>query len=179
MDLMKKETVKYLVGKLIIGFAIMLFAISSCTIKYSFTGASIPPDAKTVAIADFKNMAPLINPTLSNAITEALKDKFVAQTSLMLTRDDADLKFEGTIVDYKTQPMAIQSGDVAAKNRLTISVKVKFTNSKDPKANFDTSFTRYEDYDSSLSLDAVEAGLVEEIVKQLIDDIFNKSVVNW
>jgi hypothetical protein len=150
-----------------------------CSIKYSFTGASIPPGAKTVSIADFKNMAPLINATLSNTITEAMKDRFMSQTNLNLTRGEGDLSFEGTVTDYKTQPTAIQAGDVASKNRFTITVKVKFTNRLEPKSNYDATFTRYTDYDSNLSFDAVETELSNELVKQLVEDIFNKAVVNW
>lgn len=164
--------------KLIIIISVLLFA-AGCTVKYSFTGASIPPDAKTVFIADFKNMAPLVNPALSNDLTEALKDKFVNQTSLKIGDENADLYFEGTITNYNTQPTAIKSDDIASKNRLTISIKVKFTNNKDPKANFDTSFSRYQDYDSQNSLSDVEDELVRLIIEDLVDDIFTKAVVNW
>ena len=160
-------------------FISIIALMSGCTIKYSFTGASIPPDAKTVFIADFKNMAPLVNPSLSNDLTEALKDKFVNQTSLKIGDENADLYFEGTITDYNTQPVAIKSGDIASQNRLTISVKVKFVNNKDPKANFDSNFSRYQDYDSQNSLSDVEDQLVSLIIEDLIDDIFTKSVVNW
>lgn len=160
-------------------FILPVLAVVGCSVSYSFTGASIPPDAKTVFIADFANRAQLVNPTLSNDLTEALKDKFVGQTSLKLGDEDSDLYFEGTITDYNTKPTAIKSGDIASKNRLTITVKVKFVNNKDKSANFDTSFSRYEDYDSTESLDAVEAQLVESIVESLVDDIFTKSVVNW
>lgn len=164
--------------KLIV-FVLPILAIVGCSFSYSFTGASIPPDAKTVFIADFANRAPLVNPSLSNELTEALKDKFVNQTSLKLGDENSDLYFEGTITDYNTKPTAIKSGDIASKNRLTITIKVKFVNSKDTKTNFDTSFSRYEDYDSEQSLDAVEAQLVTSIVESLVDDIFTKSVVNW
>ena len=160
-------------------FISIIALTSGCAIKYSFTGASIPPDAKTVFIADFKNMAPLVNPSLSNDLTEALKDKFVNQTSLKIGDENADLYFEGTITDYNTQPVAIKSGDIASQNRLTISVKVKFVNNKDPKANFDSNFSRYQDYDSQNSLSDVEDQLVSLIIEDLIDDIFTKSVVNW
>jgi len=156
------------VRKLIIIISVLLFA-AGCTVKYSFT----------VFIADFKNMAPLVNPALSNDLTEALKDKFVNQTSLKIGDENADLYFEGTITNYNTQPTAIKSDDIASKNRLTISIKVKFTNNKDPKTNFDTSFSRYQDYDSQNSLSDVEDELVRLIIEDLVDDIFTKAVVNW
>lgn len=164
--------------KLIILISIIVIA-TGCSISYSFTGASIPPDAKTVFVADFRNVAPLVNPSLANDMTEAMKDKFVGQTSLKLGDENADLYFEGSITAYGTQPVAIKTGDVAAQNRLTITVKVKFVNNKDKNANFDTSFSRYEDYDSQYSLTDVEDQLVKTIVESLVDDIFTKAVVNW
>ncbi|MBR2196811.1 MAG: LptE family protein [Salinivirgaceae bacterium] len=164
--------------KLIILISIIVIA-TGCSISYSFTGASIPPDAKTVFVADFRNVAPLVNPSLANELTEAMKDKFVGQTSLKLGDENADLYFEGSITAYGTQPVAIKTGDVAAQNRLTITVKVKFVNNKDKSANFDASFSRYEDYDSQYNLTDVEDQLVKTIVESLVDDIFTKAVVNW
>ena len=158
---------------------VSIVALVGCSISYSFTGASIPPDAKTVFVADFRNVAPLVNPALANDLTEALKDKFVGQTSLKLGDENADLYFEGSITGYGTQPVAIKSGDIASQNRLTITVKVKFVNNKDKNANFDTSFSRYEDYDSQYSLTDVEDQLVKTIIESLVDDIFTKAVVNW
>jgi len=153
---------------------------TGCKMNYSFTGASIPVSAETVSVSDFPNMAPLVNPLLSNILTEALKDKFMSQTSLQLVQYNGDLKFEGIIIKYHTRPMNIQAGsDQAAQNRLTIGVKVTFKNSIDPEADFENSFTRYSDYSSDRSLQDVENALVDEIVEQLVEDIFNKSVVNW
>jgi hypothetical protein len=96
-----------------------------------------------------------------------------------LVNDVGHLNFEGEITQYDTKPMAIVGDETAAQNRLSITVHVKFTNEIEPKYNFDSDFTRYADYDSNLDLAQVEQELVEEIVVQLIDDIFNKSVVNW
>lgn len=177
----KKHMKPLIIRKIKLLIMLFFFVFSACTMKYSFTGASIPPDAKTVSIENFPNMAPLVNPNLSNQLTEGLKDKFLAQTSLNLVNKNADLKFSGKITDYYTQPIAIQGNEVsvAAMNRLTVTVSVKFENSKDPKANFDTTFSQYRDYDSSNNLQDVEAELVEAILKDLIQDIFNKSVVNW
>ena len=146
---------------------------------YSFTGASISPDIKTVSIQLFPNRAPIVQPSLSNAFTEKLKDKFVSETSLSLVKDNGDLNFEGAITDYNTQPTAITGNDNASLNRLTITVSVKFTNTKDSKQDFETNFSRYADYASNQSLSAVEQTLITQINSQLVDDIFNKAVVNW
>ncbi|HKR03981.1 MAG TPA: LptE family protein [Bacteroidia bacterium] len=152
--------------------------ISGCHV-YSFTGASISPDIKTVSIQFFPNKAPIVQPSLSQVFTEKLKDKFVSETSLSLIKENGDLNFEGAIMDYNTQPTAITGNDNASLNRLTINVSVKFTNTKDPKQDFETNFSRYADYDSRKSLSAVEQDLITQINSQLVDDIFNKAVVNW
>ena len=173
------QTQKHL--KLYISFIFLLFLQSCFTVNYSFTGASISPEVKTVSIQDFNNLAPLIKPTLSQDITEALKDKFVSQTNLQLVNYTGDLNFEGQITDYNVKPIAIKGGEnsVASLNRLTITIKIKFTNSKDPKQNFETKFTRYTDFPSTENFNTVQDKLANEITEQLIDDIFNKAVVNW
>ncbi|MBE9469100.1 MAG: LptE family protein [Bacteroidetes bacterium] len=167
--------------KLYISLVLLLISQSCFTVNYSFTGASISPDVKTVSIKDFKNLAPLIKPTLSIDITEALKDKFVSQTNLQLINYSADLNFEGQITGYNVKPIAIKGGEnsVASLNRLTITIKIKFSNIKDPKQDFESSFSRYADFPSTDNLNNVQDGLAEEITSQLIDDIFNKSVANW
>ncbi|MCF8373050.1 MAG: hypothetical protein K9H64_15630 [Bacteroidales bacterium] len=176
-----RKILSYLVQIVIAGF-FLLSGLPQCgSVSYSLSGASIPPDAKTVSVNYFQNNAPLVNPQLSQDLTDALKDKFVSQTSLTLVNGVGDLHFEGEITGYETKPMAIKENDVAAENRLTITVRVRYVNSKDPdsKFDFDKSFSRFENYSSSKDLSQVETELTEEIVKQLVEDIFNESVVNW
>jgi len=157
---------------------IITLATAGCGV-YSFSGASISPEVKTFSVLFFPNRAQLVQPLLSQAFTEKLKEKFISQTNLRQLDRNGDLQFEGYITDYKATPVAIQGTQTAALNRLTISVFVKFTNKVDPKQDFETNFSRYADYDSRKSLQEVEVGLIEEINRQLVDDIFNKSVSNW
>jgi hypothetical protein len=152
--------------------------LSACGI-YSFTGASISPEVETVSVAYFPNNAPMVQPTLSNTFTESLKDKFISQTNLDLLNDNGDLHFEGSITGYKVKPIAIQANETAAQNRLTISVKVAFTNAFDEENNFSKSFSRFADYSSTQDLSALETQLIEQIVGELTEDIFNKAVANW
>lgn len=154
-----------------------IFAVA-CTGGYSFTGASIG-EAQTIHVKKIPNRAAIVQPTLSNSLTEALKDRFVNQTSLELVNSNADLNFEGTITGYRVTPKSFQGNETAALNRLTISVKIEFTNSLEPDKNFESSFSRYADFESSQSLSSVEESLIDEIVEQLTEDIFNKAVVNW
>lgn len=162
------------------GLIVLLLAVtlSGCGV-YSFTGASIPPEAKTISISYFVNNAPYIEPTLSQSLTDALRDRFLEQTSLKFVTEGGDLQLEGFITDYSTRPVAIQGDQTAALNRLSITVKVKYTNLVEPARDFDTPFTRFEDYSSSQDLSAVKDQLITVINAQLVDDIFNKAVVNW
>jgi hypothetical protein len=157
----------------------LVFCFASCKVQYSFTGASISPDVKTVSISQFVNVAPLVNPTLASNFTEALKERFVTQTSLALQDFGGDLTFSGEIVGYDIAPVAIQGNETAALNRLTITVKVKFVNVKDEKANFDRSFSFYTDYPASQSFADSEQSLVATIQEKLVEDVFNAAVANW
>jgi hypothetical protein len=121
----------------------------------------------------------LVNPTLASNFTEALKERFVTQTSLALQDFAGDLAFSGEIVGYDVAPVAIQGNETAALNRLTITVKVKFVNVKDEKANFERSFSFYTDYPASQSFADNEQSLVATIQEKLVDDIFNAAVANW
>ena len=152
--------------------------ISSCGI-YSFTGASIPANAKTVSVAYFTTTATNLPSSLNQTITEGLKDLFLSQTSLNLTELEGDLSFSGQITKYQLNPMAIQANETAGQNRLTIAIKVKYSNSLDKKQNFESTFSRYRDFNSSENLADVEAVLIEEITKELLEDVFNKAFVNW
>lgn len=156
---------------------VMLF--SSCKIDYSFTGASIATDVKTFSIKTFQNYAPLANANISQTFTEALKDVFISQTSLKLLPSGGDLKLEGSITGYTITPNAIQGDQTAATNRLTITVNVKFTNTKDQKQDFESSFSRFADYETSLNLTTIEDNLIKTINEQLTQDIFNRAVSNW
>ena len=169
---MKKRTKYYMV----IAIAMLL---TGCRMSVSLTGGTVDPRAKAVAITTFPNNASLVNPTLSQSFTTTLKDKIQAQTPLTIVNENGDYSIEGEIVDYSVNPVAIQGNDTPAMNRLTITVRVRFTNKFDENQNFEQSFSRYADYYSTQNLSSVEASLVAEISDALTDDIFNKAFVNW
>lgn len=163
-----------------IGLALLLAVLMiSCKMSISLTGGTIDARAKTVAITNFPNNASLVNPTLSQSFTTALKDKIQGQTPLTIVSRNGDYSIEGEITGYTVSPVAIQGNDAAAMNRLTITVRVRFVNSFDETQNFDQSFSRYADYSSTQNLSSVEAGLISSINDALTDDIFNKAFVNW
>ncbi|GHU95359.1 hypothetical protein FACS1894156_4840 [Bacteroidia bacterium] len=160
-------------------FALCALCIAGCSIKYSFTGASIAPAAKTFSVQTFPNMAPLVVPSLSASFTDALTMKMLSNTRLQQTNENGDLSFEGEITNYTVTPQAITANEIAAQNRLTIAVHVKFANAADPTQDFDKSFSQYEDYPSEQNLSDVEAELITGITEKLIEDIFNAAVANW
>jgi len=164
---------------LVVTFILLTGLFNSCKIGYSFTGANISPAVKTFSVYYFPNRARLVNPTLSQSFTEAMREKLQRQTSLNELAEDGDLIFEGQITGYEVRPMSIQKEDMAALNRLTISVRVKYTNNIDPDQSIDRTFSAYEDFDSASTLTDVEDGLVPEIITKLTEDIFNATLANW
>ena len=151
---------------------------SSCGF-YSFTGASISPQIETVSIMYFPNKANIVQSSLSSVFTEKLKDYFTKQTNLNLIDVEGDLLFSGEIISYTINPISIQSNETALQNRITIKVNVKFINKIDHKMNFHTTFSRYRDFPANEDLSTLEEILIEDICDELVEDIFNKSVVNW
>lgn len=153
--------------------------VLSCKPTVSLSGATIPPEAKTVSVGFFTNNTTLGAPSLSQRFTEKLRDVVSQQTRLALVKQNADLQFEGYIADYNVAPVAVQSTDQASLNRLTITVQVKYTNKFDVTKNFEQAFTRFADFKSTENIATKEPELVAEINRQLTEDIFNKAFNNW
>ncbi len=168
-------TSKYKTGLLLL---LLLPAVQGCGI-YSFSGASIPPEAKTMTIIQFENTAPVVAPTLAQVLSDRVRSKFLAETGLQLIDSEGDLIFEGNIQEYNVAPAAVSGAEQTTINRLTIGVKVIYANKIDPKQDFETVFRRYADFPANADLSTVEDQLIQEIVTQLVDDIFNKAFVNW
>jgi hypothetical protein len=140
---------------------------------------SISPQIKTISVTYFQNRASLVQPGLSQNLTDALIDKCKAQTGRSLTNGTGDVNFEGAITEYNTKPITVSAGERAAMNRFTITVNVKYTNSVNPELSYEKTFTRYEDYDSNLNLSNVEKELTDKIIVLIVEDIFNAAFVNW
>lgn len=158
---------------------ILLLTLQQCKVGYSFSGVNISEDVETYSVEYFPNRAALVQAQLSQEFTDALMDKIQGNTSLNMNTDGGDVQFSGEITGYETRPTAITSDEISARNRLTITVRVKYTNLMEPELDFDTSFSRYEEYDSSANLSDVENELIELIVEYLVEDIFNRAFVSW
>ncbi len=159
-------------------FCFLTILINSCGI-YSFSGASIPENAETINIYYIKNNADLIQPNLSNLLTETLINKCQAETDLTITNELGDLLFSGKITKYEIQPVSIQNNEIAAQNRLTISVTINYINNLDSSLSFEKNFTDYVDFDSNSILSEIEEELSIIIVNNLVEDIFNSAFTNW
>ena len=151
----------------------------SCGI-YSFTGTSIQADVNTITIPYVEYKALRVNPSLSNDLTEALQEKFRKLTRLEQVDVDGDLELVCEVTGYDVSATAVTADEQAAQNRLTVTVKIDFTNRKYPEDDVNNkTFSAYEDFDATLSLDAVEGTLCETIVEKLVEDIFNATVAQW
>lgn len=169
-------------GLKIFAAMLCLTVLTGCgvAIKYSLSGASIPPDAKTFSVAYFPNNATMVAPILSSTLTDELVSKFSRQTRLQQVPEGGDFAFEGEIVNYTSTTASVSSDDYAQLNRLTITVRVRFTNAVDEQASFQNkTFSAYADYDSTKLLTEVEGELIPQIVEQLVTDIFQATASNW
>ncbi|MCQ2177154.1 MAG: LPS assembly lipoprotein LptE [Bacteroidales bacterium] len=165
--------------KKLLTLLIAVLALGSCGI-YSFSGTSIQPDVNTVTINYFEYKAPKVNPSLSNDLSEALRNQFRKMTRLEQVEMDGDLELTGEVVGYDVQAAAITANEVAARNKLTVTVRLTYENRKHPEENFENkSFSAFSEYDSTNSLDAVESTLCAEIIDKIIEDIFNATVAQW
>lgn len=151
----------------------------TCTVGYSFTGADIPAEAKTFSVKSFQLGTPLAPANYSLRLTESLKDLMLSQTSLDLAEKRGDLQYEGVVTQYQIGSAAVSSDEVTTVNRLTIAVKVKYTNTFDREKNSEKTYSRYADFNSSKDISAVEDNLIKEINDQLTQDIFDATLGAW
>ena len=159
---------------------LLLIILTSCTISYKFNGAAIDYNkTKTISVAEFPIRAALVYPPLGPAFNEALKDIYTRQTRLSMVKTGGDLQVEGEITGYDLSPQAVTEDAYASQTRLTISVKVRYTNTKNPNLNVDQTFRAYRDFSSSQMLTQVQDELISQIVDELAELIFNATVGSW
>ena len=159
---------------------LLLIILTSCTISYKFNGAAIDYNTtKTISVAEFPIRAPLVYPPLGPAFNEALKDIYTRQTRLSMVKTGGDLQVEGEITGYDLSPQAVTEDAYASQTRLTISVKVRYTNTKNPNLNVDQTFRAYRDFSSSQMLTQFQDELISQIVDELAELIFNATVGSW
>ena len=163
---------------IVVGLLLVMLLFVSCEIRYSFSGGQFS-GAKTFSVSYLKPQTALASPTYSQRLTENFKDVMLSQSPLSLSETNGDLQFEGSVTNYVVAPMAIQSNETASLTRLSITVKIKYTNTIEPDLNFEKSFTKFADFPATESLFSVEEDLWKQINDQLAQEIYNASVGNW
>ena len=163
---------------------ILLITVSSwaCTTTFNFTGTpkgGSSVNLETLAVDVFVNEAPLVVPFLAQFLTDELQERFLSQSRLNLTTGNADVELSGSITRYNVQPLAISGDERAAQSRLTIGVKVIFNNNVEPDDSWEQTFSQYVDFDAEQDFASIEETLIEEVVDQLTQDIFSKSLGKW
>lgn len=161
-------------------FLFLALLLPACSISYKFNGANINyQTTHSISIADFPNNAAMVNPTLSNNLTESIRDIYQRQTRLQILRKGGDLELEGEIIGYEISQGAISTDSYASESKLTISVTVHYTNNINPEESFDKTYSAYQTFDASRLLTDVQDELCSVIIKEIAENIYNDTVAKW
>jgi hypothetical protein len=159
---------------------ILSLLFNSCVISYKFNGASIDySKTKSISIADFPNVSALVHPPLSSMLSDGIRDLFQRQTRLEQVRRGGSLEIEGEITDYRLTPMSVSADSYASETRLTMTVRVRFTNNVNPEESFEKTYSSHQNFDSSQMLNDVQDELCNIMVKEIADQIYNDTVARW
>ena len=159
---------------------IIALGTQACSISYKFNGAALDYTVyKTVQVSNFPIRAALVYPPLQQTFETELADYITRNTRLKTVDSGGDTQLEGEITGYALSPQAVTEDAYASKTRLTVTVRVKYTDNKNDKNNIDQSFSSYRDFDSSEMLTDVQDELCQQIAKELVDLIFNATLGNW
>ncbi|MFA6744294.1 MAG: LptE family protein [Bacteroides graminisolvens] len=170
------------IKKMMHAFALisLLVVVNACSVSYKFNGASINYDkVKTISVADFPIKAAYVYAPLATKFNEKLKDVYVQQTRLRLVPRNADLQVEGEITGYNQYNQAVKADGYSSEVKLTITVNVRYVNNTNHEEDFEQQFSAFRTYDSTQMLTAVQDELIEQMVKEIADQIFNATVANW
>jgi len=158
----------------------IVLMLSACSVSYKFNGASIDyTKTKTIQIADFPIRSSYVWGPMSPIFNNQLKDVFANNTKLIQVRRNGDLKLEGEITNYQQRNKSVSAEGYSAQTELSITVNVRFTNTVNHSEDFERQFTATQSYETTLSLNVVQEELVNQMVKDLCDQIFNATVANW
>lgn len=173
---------KWSVRRFIVGLSAIavLLQLAGCSISYKMNGANINyQTTHTISIADFPNNAPMVNPSLSNYLSEAIRELYARQTRLQILRKGGDLELEGSIIGYDLTQGAISVDGYASESRLTIRVQVHFTNNNYPEDSFDKVYSAYQTFDANRLFSDVQDELCNIIVNEIAESIYNDTVAKW
>jgi len=155
-------------------------AVNGCSISYKFNGASIDySKTRSISVADFPNNAALVYAPLSNNLSDAIRDIYQRQTRLEVLRRGGNLELEGEITGYTLTPMAVSADSYAAETKLTLTVRVRFTNNVAPEESFEKTYSAYQTFDSSRMLNDVQDELCNTMITEIAESIYNDTVAKW
>lgn len=170
----------------ILFFILALCSLTSC---YTFTGASLHKDIKTIQINEFMDNSALKNPTLAQQFYIDVQNRFLQRTTLKGTKQNPDILIEGEIIDYNpSSPATVSSSSVqgvtgnvnqTSQNKMTISVKVHYENKIEPQKNFDRTYTDEATYSSDLDINQIEERQIKIVTERIINKIFNDIIADW
>ena len=177
----KKTRTPFNVVKNLVSIAVAALLLSSCTISYKFNGTIIDYNkVKSISVQDFPNRAAMVYAPLATKLNEEVRDIYTRQTRLNMVRQNGDLELEGEITGYDLSPQAISSENtMASETRLTIRINVRYTNNTNHDDDFERSYSAYRNFDSNRLLTDVQDELIDEIVKEICENIYNDTVANW
>lgn len=160
---------------------ILIFGMTACSVSYQFNGASINyQETPNIDIRDFQNQALLVYPPLIQRFNEEIKDLFTRRTKLKFTTVNPSMELEGEVIRYDLTPLAVQENNLASQTRLTMTVRYRFRNNKRPEQDKnDETISAYRDFSSDQMLTTVQDKLIEELTKDIVDQIFNATMSNW
>lgn len=159
---------------------LIMLLMNACTVSYKFNGASIDyTKTKTISVADFPNIAESVYPPLASVFTEALKDIYIRQTRLQQVKDGGDLQLEGEITGYTLTPLAISADSFSAETKLTLTVRVRFTNNVNPDDSYEKQYTASQNFSSDKMLTDVQDELITVMVQEITESIYNDTVAKW
>lgn len=166
-------------GRLLICVLILSFS-ASCSVGFNFTGGGTPdPRLQTISVENFSNEAPNVVPYLAQEVTQQMQDRFLNQSRLQLVANNADIQIAGSVTRYQVSPVAISGDTQAEQNRLTIAVRVSFENTIDPNESWENTFSKFVDFDASEDFTSIERDQINDVLEQITQDVFTKSVAKW
>jgi len=165
-------------SKIFISFTLLLLLVS-CSISYKFEGGSVNYDlTKTIHISDFPNRTPFYSP-MGSLFNLALRKRFIEQTRLKEVSANADIEMDGEISNFEVTNLAVKGDAYSSQTRLTITVHVQYTNNKEAGKDVDQSFSSFQEFPSTSSINDVQDDLVQKIINDLVDMIYNSTIANW
>ena len=161
--------------------SVSLCLLAACTVSYKFNGSSINYDkVKTISFENFPNRsAAFVWGPMESMFNTALQDKYMQQTRLKQVRQNGDLQLSGEITNYDAYNKGVGSDGYSTMAELKMTVNVRYVNNTNHAEDFEQQFSASREYNSTQQLSAVQEELVNQMIDEIVEQIFNATVANW